>query len=508
MKTHPFPRRSSRVLACICVLAAFASAAIADDTADAMKALQTAIEKEAAQKKPDEERMDRYGRGDMSAMFLAQLRTALSRGESTQLDELLNQIPVYLKSDAVREAADKLRTAVNSERVAKDQAFAAQIEAAISSAAKAVQEAKKPADLDETLSNLARAQEQSEGRYSDRQRSRMDKARNARQFVTRWQDYLSNRDAGNLPQAIQQLQNVSNEGSAELIPRSEILARIQELSKPKESGTNKVQETNQVQETPAQKISAILAGTKSLDEIPSASEALAKIQKPNDNWNDPALKTKKELDALRQAYLEYQAGLPCQLPVRSSQGNPQDIDAFNAVLPLRIALLRLTLPRYLNTGEALNLGPDETIQKYLDRIMSEAQARADARLIGRVKELQDALSGTQNTGNTIAFLQPLLAAQNQEAAGQYLPAVISYQLALKTGGELVPAKAIGSRLEAIKAAHSEDYEKGLQMFLNNQIPAQPQNFYRNMQPVTSIAIPGTAATKPAASPSPSAAPNQ
>ena len=485
-------------------MAACISPLMADDTADALKALQAAVEKEAAQKKPEGEQTDRYGeRGDMGMMFLAQLRAAISRGENSQLDEMLNQIPVYLKSAAVRDAADKLRAAVNAERAAKDQELTARIDVAITAASKAVRDAKKPADLDETLSSLARLQEQGDGRYSDRYRARIDKVRNARQFVLRWQDYLSNLDSGNLQQALQNLQNVSNENAAEIIPRSEILAKIVELSKGKQGGSG------QAQQTPAQKIREILDNTKSLDAIPAAIDALAEFQRlpgsSSNNYNDPAVATKRELTSILQTYRAFQVGVPSQLTVRPNQSNPETIEAFEAVLPLRVELLHLTAPQILAVGENLKPAADETVQKFLGRVMADAQERADARLIGRVKELQDSLSGKQNTGAPIAFLQTLLAAQNQEAAGQLVPAVISYQITLRTGGELVPAKAIGARLEAIKAAHPEDYEKGMQLFLSNQIPAQTQN-YGNMQQSNTITVPGSIAGKPAVSPSPATTP--
>lgn len=485
-------------------MAACISPLMADDTADALKALQAAVEKESAQKKPKDERAENYGeRGEMGLMLLTQLRSAILRGDTSQLDEMLNQIPAYLKSEAVRDAADKLRTAVNAERSAKEKELAVRIEDAITAASKAVRDAKKPADLDEILSSLARLQEQGDGRYADRYRARIDKVRNARQFVLRWQDYLSNLDSGNLQQALQSLQSVSNENAAEIIPRSEILAKIVELSKGKQGGSG------QAPQTPAQKIREILDNTKSLNAIPAAIDALAEFQRlpgrSSNNYNDPIVATKRELNSILQTYRAFQAGVPSQLTVRPSQTSPENIDAFDAILPLRVELLHLTAQQILNAGENVKPAANETVQQYLDRVMADAQERADARLIGRVKELQDALGGKQTTSSSIGFLQALLAAQNQEVAGQFVPAVISYQITLRAGGELVPAKAIGARLEALKAAHPEDYEKGMQLFLSNQVPAQPQN-YGAAQPSNTITIPGSIAGKPAASPSPANTP--
>ena len=248
--------------------------------------------------------------------------------------------------------------------------------------------------------------------------------------------------------------------------------------------------------------------TKSLDAIPAALDALTELQRQpgsSNNYNDPVVVTRNELKTILQAYHAYQAGLPCQLPVRPNTSNPGTVEASDAVLPLRVEVLLLTAPRILNVGENLKPTAGETIDKYLVRVMADAQERADAGLIGRVRELQDVLSGKQNTGSSLGFLQTLLAAQNQEVAGQFAPAVISYQLTLKTGGELVPAKAIGQRLDGIKAAHPEDYEKGLQLFLSNQTPAYPRGYSGNMQPANTVTIPEPIPGKPAVSPSPSPA---
>jgi hypothetical protein len=499
MKTNQLSLTTRRLLASLLVLVVSISTVFAETTADALQALQSAIETEAAQKKTDDS-SDPYGRrGDMGPMFIAQLRSTISRGDLSQIEETLNQIPAILKSEAVRDAVAKLRTILSAEREAKEKAVANRVDSAIAGASKAVQSAKKAADLDETLGNLARMQDNGESRYSEKSRSRFDALRNVRQFVTRWQDYLFNRDTGNLQQAIQNLQS-ANDNSVDIIPRSEILRKIDELSKAKQPATVQTQETQAVE------ISAIMEKTKSLDAIPAAIESLTELQRlprvSNSNFSEQIEGRKKELNAILQAYREYQAGLPAQLSLRQNQGYGQAVEAFNAVLTLRLELLRLTIVRTLGVEENLKPGADETIQKYLDRVMADAQERADARLIGRIKELQDGLTGTQSMGTALAFLQPLLAAQNQEAAGQLVPAVISYQTALKIGGELVPAKAIGIRLDRIKAAHPEDFEKGMQMFLNNTIPAQPQNNYGGMHPSTTVTIPGSLVGKPTPAPSP------
>jgi hypothetical protein len=63
--------------------------------------------------------------------------------------------------------------------------------------------------------------------------------------------------------------------------------------------------------------------------------------------------------------------------------------------------------------------------------------------------------------NIAVGVDDLLAGINQEAAGQYALAVVSYQNALKVSDTTIPAKFIGARLAAIKKDHSEDYDDGM-----------------------------------------------
>ncbi len=483
------------LLACIFSLTASISTILADETSDAMQALQTAIEKEAAQQKPIEP-MDAEGRGEaMSAMFLGQLRSALSQGETPQLDDILNQVPIYLKSDAVRQAVDKLRAALNTERATREQAVSARVETGIAAAANAVQGAKKAADLDKTLTDLGHLQEQSQEGNSEKARARMEKIRNTRQFVLRWQDYLADLETGDSQAAVQTLRNIENQDSFDVIPRSEIIARIAELSKSTPAET-----TRKPPETPAQKIREILEKTKSLDAIPAALDSLTHLQRDpgwqNNGWNDPITASKNELSGIFQAYSNYKAGMPGQFTL---SGN-------NDTLPLRAELIRLVAPRFLDLDEKSKPVENETIQAYLDRMMTMARQTADARLIARVLELQDMLGGKQSDAASTAFLKPLLAAQNQEIAGQFPPAVVSYEVALKSGGEFVPAEAIGAHLEAIKKAHPEEYQQGMQLFLGGQATAPEQPIYNSFQqaphPVT---IPGSLLGKSISSPPPAPA---
>jgi hypothetical protein len=455
------------------------SLGFADQAPDALKALQAAIEKEAAAAKSsqgsDEDGAERHR--DVSQTILAQIRSAAVNGDTRQLEEMLNQISGYLKSEQALTAAEKLRSAIAADRAAQDAALAQQIAEAITQAGKAVKAAKTPADLDETIRQLGKIQDQrNEERYYSRSRVSLEKVRNTRQAVIRWQDYLSNVVTGNYQEAIQNLKNLSSDSSAmDLVPRSEILALIAEYSKAKSNPGEPNESSSfgagsQNAGTPEQQVRDILDKTKTLEEIPKAIGALQELQQQpgrnSSSISDPLGAAISELTTILQGYREYHAGLPSQFDVRlrpsNFGGGPAANQAYTNAFPLRAQLLRLLAVQAIKAGKSLEPGPEEPVDKYMERVLETAKQKFDISLMKRVLEFQDRLAGRLGSS---ASLQTLLGAQNQEAAKQFVPAVVSYQNALKTGGEELPAKGIGERLESIKREHPEEYEQGMKWFL-------------------------------------------
>ena len=508
MKSKLHHHRLSVFLACISLLAASIQVGFAEEIPALMSTLQTAIDKEESQKPQRDEAANRYdGRGNMGFALVAQLRAAISRASQDQADEVLNQIRSYWKSDAVRDAANNLGQAMQADQAARDKARGEVVNNAISAAVAAIQKAKTPADLDEAISTLGKMSEQNDYRNSERDHSRIQKVANARQFVILWQDYLSCLASGKLEEAVQHLRNASNRNEVNLVPRSEILAKLNALSTPGQPEAP----AKPVDQRESQ-IKIILANTKSLDQIPAAIDAVSALPRSSDgsySFNNFAQELRKQLGAIQREYLNYQSGLPCEIPVIQNLENTETTQVANLIQQLRVQLIRLILPRVLMAGDSLKPTQDESIQNYLDRVMSVAQKEPDAQLLGRVKEAQDAIAGKRSS-RISAGIQALATAQNQEVAGQYIPAVISYQTALKSNDELVPAKAIGEHLQAIQRDHPEDYERGLKMFLDSQNQTrQPYFYYGSTPPVGVPMTQGTNAVKTAASlsPSPSQAPS-
>ncbi len=406
-------------------------------------------------------------------MMLGQLRAAIARGEPTQIEEILNQLPAYFSSDDVKKEAEKLAETLRSERETEEKAAVAQIDAAVQHAGTAVRAAKKAADLDAVLTELGKFRNQRDRNYnSPTVQAALNGLQSVQQFVTHWQDYLANLDDGNIDAATSALQNITNYSeSANLIPRSEILARLQALKKPI---TPRGRTGDAESETsPAERMEQILAKTKTLKDMDGALKDLRKLQSESrvQNYNDPIIATTNALNAIEKTYREFLAGFPTTIEAPS--GN---IDAASPeIIPLKTQLLLLVLPRYLNLPSDLKANTGEAVQPFLERMDSEAKKRNDASLIARIHDAQRVLvRGPQvTTTSDNAALTTLSAAQNQEAAGQWTLAVVSYENALKTGSDAVPAKNVGDRLAAIQAAHPKEFEQGMELFLN---PPQPMAY--------------------------------
>ncbi|MGA3170262.1 MAG: hypothetical protein ABSE62_04545 [Chthoniobacteraceae bacterium] len=492
-------RNSALVLIVVCVAAILTRATLADDLSDSVGALDAAIQNELAKRPPDNRSNLDENRDESIEMVGWQIRAAIAQNNYSQVDDLLNQIPMLFKSGDVLQAAGRVRAILDNQRAAREKAISTEADAGIEAAVKAVQGAKSASDLDQTIDNLGQLQEQMGGGFSDASRASIEKLRSAREFVMRWQDYIASREAGDAGQARDTLRQLENENDFLIIPRSQIISRINELS-------NVTPAAATIPETPMQRISDIVGRTKSPDGIPAAIGELSTLnhapEASDNNWEDPINHEIDDLTAIYQAYSAYQAGAPCQFDFKGN--GPQDILKMN--YPLRLQVFYIAITRILNVDDSQRPAPGESLGDYLDRMMAKAKQNADAGLIERIEEAKSVLIGKQASPDPLDFATALLAAQNQEIAGQYAPAVISYELALKSGGDLAPAQAIGARLAAIKQAHQQDYDKGMQMFLGNQAQSSPVRYGGAPQAPTSITIPGNVFGSYRPAPSATAAP--
>jgi hypothetical protein len=285
-------------------------------------------------------------------------------------------------------------------------------------------------------------------------------------------------------------------GSTGLLPRSEILSRLADL------------ELLQQKQLDAQggfdgSIRAIVAKAKTLDDIPNTLSELSQLEESVDKLSGEISRSllpsvRDYLSVLQRTHEEYKAGLKIDPGIPTRRFFSRTVEAEAVALSLKQQLQRLVLPRALGLPESVKLDENETVEHFFDRIQVEAREKGDADFLLLVQNVKNQMN--QLKGPPAALLtnelQPFVAAQHQEAAGQFALAVASYQTALQSGSNAIPPKVIGSRLDAIKATHPKEFEEGMRIFLTQPAVAPTPT------PSASATPQKTPTSTPAGSPSP------
>jgi hypothetical protein len=205
----------------------------------------------------------------------------------------------------------------------------------------------------------------------------------------------------------------------------------------------------------------------------------------------------KKLDEL---YKDFRAGLPVVFRLQDPSMN----QSHAAASALWGQFLLLAIPRYLEAGDR-KPKPGETLYDYLARTRNEAKAEGNLDLLSRVMEAYRSLDPA-NSGKIWADLTALrtsIVGKNQEEAGEYALAVLSYESALRNLGDNTPVKFIHEHLDAIKSQHHKEYEEGLQRFSKGETARISPEPLMNSYASTVLNVP---ASPVAAAPTPSATP--
>jgi hypothetical protein len=244
----------------------------AESSADAVKNLEAAIKKEIeGRPRPNDTETQSYYRGrDPGRGLLGQIELTIASGETSRVEEMLAQLPTYFTSDEVRQQILKVSAAIKQERDAKENAYVSELNAALKRASDALHAAKSTEDLDEPQKNLSAFRNQDgSGRISDAARLALRKVETTLNFLRYWQDYLAAQKTGNTVRARQSLQELTNQDSSDLMPRSQLIAELQRY--PTEQETK-------IEAPRPEQIDEIVAKVKTLDRLGDAINVLRKIQ--------------------------------------------------------------------------------------------------------------------------------------------------------------------------------------------------------------------------------------
>lgn len=486
-----------RILCAACI-SLIGLQALAGEVDDNLKKLETALQKSAKEQEtkgaPENELKANLF---LNTETLPRLRGCISEGNLHGAIEILQQFNNFSIPEETRKnsqkAADDLLATLRKDQETRGIAAAAKIEETLKHAADVVKKAKAAPDLDAVLQELASVKNSADSRrYAEQTQTARSKVEPTYRFVARWQEYLAAQAAGNSENCRSILRDLANSDTL-LIPRSELLAKAQE---PKNSVEDAAKPERSVDEIADE----MIAKTKSLNNISELVKELRRLnnQRRSGNYDRSDLQsTIQTLDRMDRSYQEFQAGLGTNIDV-ATNSNPTP----TSLIPLKNQLLLLVLPRYITAPPHIKPKASEGVVEFLNRVAAEAKAAGDMALASRSKEaLRQMQRSSSYTSGDTAALSNFQAAQNQEIAGQYMLAVVSYQTALKSGSDTVPAKLIGERLADIKKNHPEEFEKGMERFLTPP-PVQMANPMMNRYPVGMPGFPGRPDITPTPTPTP------
>jgi hypothetical protein len=350
-------------------------------------------------------------------------------------------------------------------------ADASNAEKTIGSVSALVLAAKKPEDLDDLLKKLNDlSQPRGPAGFHAGAQADLMRLQAADRFVKGWQDYLAASVAGDQDRIKNTLENILRSqqfGDPIFVPRSQILERESPSNSSSAVDTNADYESSDVILDHAKSVDDLETALNKIDEIPPGKSDSTK----NLDW--------RQLHQLVLQCDNVRQGMPVTVELNALVDGPVMGYSLSRVKAMIFLYL---LPRYFGTEQSDPPKADESLRAYLERLKSSAIAKENWPLLQKVMGAQMKFSllwhpsnqfGQPTTFNTGS--QCFLAGLSQEVAGQYEFAVRSYQQALKETDDFLPVAVVGQRLAAIKAAHPEDFEKGVDDFLHPPADSTPQN---------------------------------
>ena len=475
--------RFLRLFAVLIVFLVLGQANAADKYAN-IEQFAASVQQTLDRKSDSADTVPRPGMPDPTRLLLGQLRIAMASGNPSGIETALTGLSSCLASEQLRKQCEELAAGIQKELEVQQKKAREEAGALMKNAADTVRKATKPADLDIVLAQLRKAGELWQTtQYMNGMAFGQNKIQPAIEFVCRWQDYLFHLANGDSHAAADSLNVLLRDNmiQVDFVPRSEILAHTRELAENQRPGKQGTSSANNGQQPP-------LVVKKPLHLEPGGSVIDFKVNKLEEL--DEVLRSLEELkqkrefhdfhgsiDGLLRAfgplnrnYKEFKAGLPTniEIPVTIQDSGTLQGELMN----LRAELILLVLPLYLGLPPQTKPHPGEGSYDFLNRLANESASKGDYLLAARAREAIRLLCEGTNTGSNDRNQASLfVAGHNQEDAGQFALAVVSYEKALATGSRLVPAKVIGERLDSIQSQHPAEYQKGYELYITPPMPA-------------------------------------
>jgi|GEM_PF-4074451 len=361
-------------------------------------------------------------------------------------------------SDGVREAKKKLLDDMDNEHRALENIYIDTVHDVVKRASNLIFHTEKPSDYDQVIADLSNIETQHKFGNSPEVQSAAEEAHAADIFFSHWQEYLSAISTGQTEQAKNILRELyTNAASSTFIPRSQLLSRLAALISLRSGNATPTGENDDT----SSEAENILDNIDTLDEMPAALEKIRKLS--SDSRENPPTRL------LRQ-YIEIYEGIKAGLPVSFTMVDTSSDPLIGA--SLKAKMLLFLLQNYFSIKSPL---PGESTTAFIVRVLTEAGEKGDWDLYRKALVAKDyferRLTASPNSpAMSLVATDPVMSGLNQEAAGQYQLAVLSYQSALRSPSNYVPAKIIGERLANIAANHPREYEAALQQVLPTPRP--------------------------------------
>lgn len=373
-----------------------------------------------------------------------------------EMVQLSSRVPVIPRSELIA-----LQVELSKRPATGGNAASARLDTLRKMVEKAIDSATSAVDLDVVLFEIAKPIP-SDGNRGSSSNNFFNQLEALRRFTRRWQDYLSQVEAGNNNAASTSLRELANDTAFETVyPRSRILARISGKSVVKADPTSKEtllapdeltletldQFSNQVT---AGQMNVILTG----GDQPNSAYAPRGLTS-----SDLASETARLLSAFHQLKL---GNTQPAISLTKYQGSVDRLGAYAmACARLQQELVLRALPMHIRAPSDVKTSNAETPERYLQRVVQRACEIKDWQLAFRalttIQNLQAQF--TMGTGGPeLEGFRLFFVGMNQERAGEWISASQSYMTALRTVSSYLPAEEIGRRLEVIKASHPEDYK--------------------------------------------------
>jgi len=175
---------------------------------------------------------------EMQALYqqTGQIRSHIEQGDTQFMQEVLGRVGMVFSSPGIADLAEKAQEELTQEQKDQQQHFVENTEKTIKETVATAMKAQTSAEIDALLTTLPKRNDYGSNNSREVQEE-MNKLQNARNFLTKWQDYLHGRETSDLEKQRQALNEMVNyEQYQAFVPRSKLLEMLSQIESARKNG--------------------------------------------------------------------------------------------------------------------------------------------------------------------------------------------------------------------------------------------------------------------------------